>query len=108
MASPSLANSYLKGSHYDQSGHYSRPEALGLDRLAGIYCNHSSVFNTYNATQRIAFEYQAISESAMHKLFEQKGIKRSPDDAWYLQMIFTDPEYQGKGNYSLKSTDKSY
>jgi len=55
----------------------------------------------HNATQRIAFEYQAICESSMHKLFKRKGIKRSPDGAWYLQMIFTDPEYQGNGNYSL-------
>ena len=34
----------------------------------------------------------------MHGLFKEKGIKMSPDDAWYLQLIFTDPEYQGKGN----------
>ncbi|KIM42276.1 hypothetical protein M413DRAFT_444707 [Hebeloma cylindrosporum] len=33
----------------------------------------------------------------MHKLFKNKGIKKSPDDSWYLQMIFTDPGYQGKG-----------
>jgi len=38
----------------------------------------------------------------MHGLFEKKGIKVSPEDSWYLQMIFTDLEYQGKGDYSLR------
>ena len=34
----------------------------------------------------------------MRSIFREKGFKMSPDDSWCLQMIFTDPEYQGKGN----------
>ena len=34
----------------------------------------------------------------MRSLFMEAGLKKSPDDSWYLQVIFTDSEYQGKGN----------
>jgi len=49
---------------------------------------------------RIAFEYQPRSESTMHTLFKKKGLKMPPNDSWYLQQIFTDTEYQGKGMMS--------
>lgn len=68
---------------------------------------YSNISNAYSITQRIVFEYQDTAESTMHKLFKEKEIKASPDDSWYLQMIFTDAEYQGKGNYSLRSADNS-
>lgn len=34
----------------------------------------------------------------MRSLFKEKEINMSPDDTWYLQLVFTDPKYQGKGN----------
>ena len=38
----------------------------------------------------------------MRSLFMETGLKKSPDDSWYLQVIFTDSEYQGKGNIFLR------
>ena len=43
-------------------------------------------------------EYKARSDSTMRSLFKEKEINMSPDDTWYLQLVFTDPKYQGKGN----------
>ena len=74
----------------------------GLTGLLVRIPNSPNASNPYVGTQRIVFDYQATTESTMHKLFKDKEIKKSPDDTWYLQMIFTDPEYQGKGNYSLR------
>jgi len=51
----------------------------------------------------------------MHSIFKRKGIKTSPNDSWHLLQIFTDTEYQGKGNYSMiclqevsNNTENSY
>ena len=75
----------------------------GLTGLLVRISMNSITFNfPYTSTQRIAFDYQATAESTMHKLFKNEEIERSPDDSWYLQMIFTDPGYQGKGDYSLR------
>ncbi|KAF8154291.1 hypothetical protein B0H34DRAFT_800151 [Crassisporium funariophilum] len=50
---------------------------------------------------RIAFEYQDTCHSMLEKCFKTKGVKQSPDAAWYLLFTMTDPDYQGKGSMSL-------
>ncbi|KAF8875329.1 hypothetical protein CPB84DRAFT_1838769 [Gymnopilus junonius] len=50
---------------------------------------------------RIVFHYQESVEHTMHKIFESKGAKTSPDNSWYLQLAFTDPPHHGKGFMSL-------
>ncbi|KAJ3514271.1 hypothetical protein NLJ89_g2463 [Agrocybe chaxingu] len=47
--------------------------------------------------QRMVIEYHEGSEKKLKRCFKEKGAKESPEDAWYVQQIFTDPEYQGKG-----------
>ncbi|KAF8164674.1 hypothetical protein BJ912DRAFT_934828 [Pholiota molesta] len=41
----------------------------------------------------------------LHHLFTRKGADISVDDTWYLQMVGTDPEYQGRGLLSLLVRD---
>lgn len=49
---------------------------------------------------RIGFEYLDSSHAALEKGYKGKGSKESPDASWYLQLIMTDPEYQGQGMMS--------
>ncbi|KAF9472681.1 hypothetical protein BDN70DRAFT_818299 [Pholiota conissans] len=51
--------------------------------------------------QRMIFDYQETSHGQLHHAFKRKGTKKSIDDTWYLQMVGTDPEYQGRGLMSL-------
>ncbi|KAF8164672.1 hypothetical protein BJ912DRAFT_255845 [Pholiota molesta] len=54
---------------------------------------------------RIAIDYQGTCHSQLHRLFTRKGADMSVDDTWYLQMVGTDPEYQGRGLMSLLVRD---
>ncbi|KAJ3508072.1 hypothetical protein NLJ89_g5954 [Agrocybe chaxingu] len=51
--------------------------------------------------QRMTAEYQEVAEKMLKTCFEAKGAKGSPHKAWYLQMIFTDPDNQGRGLMSM-------
>jgi hypothetical protein len=31
--------------------------------------------------------------------YKAKGIKESPDAAWYLQLLMTDPAFEGQGSF---------
>ncbi|KIK09690.1 hypothetical protein K443DRAFT_636141 [Laccaria amethystina LaAM-08-1] len=44
---------------------------------------------------RIRFD---SSHAALEKGYKGKGSKESPDASWYLQLIMTDPEYQGQSH----------
>ncbi|EIN04373.1 hypothetical protein PUNSTDRAFT_128410 [Punctularia strigosozonata HHB-11173 SS5] len=50
---------------------------------------------------RLAREYEPASgraqEEAFKKRFKGDGKKLRPRDAWFLQLAWTDPEYQGRG-----------
>ncbi|KAF8970637.1 hypothetical protein BDZ97DRAFT_1652308 [Flammula alnicola] len=50
---------------------------------------------------RVVVDYQGTAESKMHLCFKNNGVKKSPEDSWYLQLVFTDPDYQGRGFMSL-------
>ena len=67
-----------------------------------FYCNNlSKIIKNLGSAQRVFLEYKARLDSKMGSLFKEKEFKMSPDDSWYLQVTFTDPEYQGKGNNFL-------
>ncbi|CAA7262255.1 unnamed protein product [Cyclocybe aegerita] len=46
---------------------------------------------------RMIIEYHDGAEKKMKRCFQEKGVKEPPEDAWYVQQIFTDPDYQGRG-----------
>ncbi|CAA7262304.1 unnamed protein product [Cyclocybe aegerita] len=50
---------------------------------------------------RMAAEYPEAAEKMLKTCFEAKGSKESPHKVWYLQMIFTDPDRQGRGLMSM-------
>ncbi|KAF8170776.1 hypothetical protein BJ912DRAFT_882564, partial [Pholiota molesta] len=54
---------------------------------------------------RMVIDYQGIYHSQLHHLFTRKGADMSVDDTWYLQVVGTDPEYQGRGLVSLLVRD---
>ncbi|KDR78236.1 hypothetical protein GALMADRAFT_245316 [Galerina marginata CBS 339.88] len=54
---------------------------------------------------RIVLDYQITCERTMHELFKVKAKKKSPEDSWYLQLTFTDPDYRGRGFMSLLVRD---
>ncbi|KAJ3508421.1 hypothetical protein NLJ89_g5760 [Agrocybe chaxingu] len=54
---------------------------------------------------KMVIGYQSVSEKKMKKCFEEKGVQESPKEAWYVQLIFTDPDYQGRGLMSKLMRD---
>ncbi|KAF9019622.1 hypothetical protein BDZ89DRAFT_310482 [Hymenopellis radicata] len=50
----------------------------------------------YGALKRIT-ELIHASESSLDKGFEARQLHGTPDDAWYLQLMCVDPDFQGKG-----------
>ncbi|KAJ8519280.1 hypothetical protein ONZ45_g3751 [Pleurotus djamor] len=55
----------------------------------------------YNGLKRLGFQYMDQCHRAYERCFKAKGIKDSPDNSWYLSLVATDPEHQGKGLMSL-------
>lgn len=47
----------------------------------------------------MGFEYLDLSHEGMVAGYKAKGVKGSPDASWYLQLVWTDPAYQGQGSY---------
>ncbi|CAA7262176.1 unnamed protein product [Cyclocybe aegerita] len=54
---------------------------------------------------KMSIEYQNGCEKKMKRCFEEKGVQESPTEAWYVQLIFTDPDYQGRGLMSKLMRD---
>lgn len=50
---------------------------------------------------RITTQYLDKCHHAFQRAFKARGLKKSVDDAWYLNLAMTDPEYQGKGLMSI-------
>ncbi|EIM87421.1 uncharacterized protein STEHIDRAFT_78332 [Stereum hirsutum FP-91666 SS1] len=51
--------------------------------------------------KRLAFEFEDIANTKFGSIFKEKGNGQKPDDAWYLQVVCTDPDEQGKGFLSM-------
>ncbi|KAJ3530239.1 hypothetical protein NMY22_g8656 [Coprinellus aureogranulatus] len=50
---------------------------------------------------RITTQYLDKCHHAFHVAFKRRGLKRSVDDTWYLNLAATDPAYQGRGCMSM-------
>lgn len=59
---------------------------------------------TSSFPKRIGFEYLDLSHEGMLAGYKAKGVKESPDASWYLQLVWTDPTYQGQGSYQTFTT----
>lgn len=51
--------------------------------------------------KRLGFEFEDIVNTKFQKIFREKGNGQKHDDAWYLQVVCTDPDEQGKGFLSM-------
>ncbi|KAF8890737.1 hypothetical protein BD779DRAFT_1516787 [Infundibulicybe gibba] len=55
--------------------------------------------------KRIWFECLGASHAAMVVGYKTKGAKTTPDASWHLQMVMTDPNYEGQGTpFVLEAT----
>lgn len=46
-------------------------------------------------------DYQGNSEKVVKQYFKAKHKKGPIDDSWYLQLMFTDPEFHGRGAVAI-------
>lgn len=54
-----------------------------------------------DGVQRMVFEFDGASHKAAEEVLKRKGLKPSPQQAWWLHLAWTDPDYQGKGDVLL-------
>lgn len=57
------------------------------------------------ALMRIGFEYQNASKAAMAAGYKANAVKESPNASWYLQLLMTDPAFEGQGFMSALVRD---
>lgn len=50
---------------------------------------------------RTGSQYMDPVHKIFEKSFKDRKVKRSPDDTWYMGMVFTHPRFQGQGCLSL-------
>ncbi|KAF5334873.1 hypothetical protein D9611_009997 [Ephemerocybe angulata] len=73
-----------------QVGRLLRCGAIGFIKAWGI-----------RGIDRITTQYLDKCHHSFQAEFKKRGLKRSVDDTWYLNLAMTDPAYQGKGLMSL-------
>ncbi|ETW83515.1 hypothetical protein HETIRDRAFT_417404 [Heterobasidion irregulare TC 32-1] len=54
----------------------------------------------WTGARRAGFEYPNQVEKVFTEIYKRRGPNETEHDAWYLQIIATDPEEQGKGYMS--------
>jgi hypothetical protein len=47
--------------------------------------------------QRAMFEHENLTNAAMLASYKERGVKESPSAAWFLELMMTDPVYEGQG-----------
>lgn len=47
--------------------------------------------------KRIGFEYHDAAHNTTATGYKAKGVAESPDASWYLQLVLTDPAFEGQG-----------